>query len=268
MLYAPNRIGKLGEVQAVLCGGGWTNRSREAYRFFQYASRMRSEPIRLLSLPTPTSEPCRELDLLRSRLRNHPGVEFSPIGTGQVWPSPPDVLAGLAWANMLIVPGGNFTDYMAKVAQADISHALKEAILSGRVRLLGSSNGTVSNFDTVHTADIPNRYGGGTAKVYWNAAGLGIIPGHVCAHYNERNEHTGIPRAQLFQSMLSEQPAGTIGFGIDTQAAFVLNRGKFRVITRDRYAHIQRIIVEKGKRLRISRLLATDPPTPIGTLFA
>lgn len=230
--------------------------------------RMETGHIRLLALPTPTSDPCNEHDLLRVRLRKYSNLEFHSVGTNQIWPSTDEILTALAWANVLVVPGGNFTDYMELIKDPIVADALKEAFISGRMRVMGSSNGTVSWFDTVQTADLPARYGGGAGRKYWTTPGLGVIPGFVCAHYNERNEYTGIARSTIFQKMLMQQPAGTIGFGIDTQAAIVLDGGMFSVFTRERYAHIQRIVVVGGGKLRMSRLTQEDKPTPLERLFA
>ena len=266
--YESDRITALGNTQAVLCGGGWTNRSREAFQALRLAIRMGSGQVRLLALPTPTSDPCNEHDLLRARLQKYPDMEFHSVGTGQIWPSTDEILTALAWANVLVVPGGNFTDYMKRDVNTEVATALKEAFLSGRMRVMGSSNGTVSWFDTVQTADLPACYGGGAGRKYWTTPGLGVIPGFVCAHYNERNEYTGIARSTVFQEMLKQQPDGTIGFGIDTPAAFVLDKGKFRVYTSNRYAHIQKIVVEGGGELRMTRLTQEDKPTPLDRLFA
>ena len=229
---------------------------------------MDSGNVRLLALPTPTSNPCNEHDVLRARLRKYSNLEVHSVGTGQNWPSTDEILTALAWANLLVVPGGNFTDYMNRVVTTEVATALKEAFLSGRMRVMGSSTGAQSWFDTVQTDNLPAANGGGAGRNYWTTPGLGVIPGFVCTHYSERNEHTGIARSTIFQEMLRLQPAGTIGFGIDTPAAFVLDQGDFSVFTIYSYAHIQKIVVEGGGSLRMSCLAQGDKPTPLERLFA
>lgn len=209
--------------------------------------------IHALMLPTPTSEPCDEVVQLRTALRADRQLSISNLAQKQEWPETGALLRALKWANFVAIPGGNFPDYMSLVA-GQVGEALKRKFLSGKAVFVGASNGTVSWFDQVHTADKPSTEGGGTNAEYRLEPGLGVLPGFVCAHYNERNEHSGLARATLFQDMMKLQPVGSVGFGIDTQAALVLDKGKLSCVTRDRYAHIQIIRTLPNREIEIVRL--------------
>ena len=271
-LYPLDSINGLAKVRAVLCGGGWTNRSAEAYPFVRQALDMVGGPWQVLILPTPTSEPCDEALLLRRRLKKYGGreMEVNPIGRTQAWPEPDEINAALNWANLVVIPGGNFPDYMELIDRARLLNTLRRKFLSGEAVFMGSSAGTVSWFDWTQTADIPKRSGGGVAGNYRIAWGIGAIPGFACAHYYERNEHSGLSRTPIFQAMMRAQPVGTVGFGIDTGAAIVLNDGTFQVATRDRYQGVQRLRVETRDcrvHLRLTEFRQGHGPVPLNKLY-
>lgn len=266
--YTADRIGTLANVRCVLAGGGWTNRTTEALKFVETGLDLINRPHRVLILPTPTSEPCDEGELLRLVLQKYSHLEISEAGKHQAWPDADNILIELAWANVVVIPGGNFPTYMSLIGDAVVRDALRQKFLSGDAVFIGSSNGTVSWFDRVHTADRPISEGGDTYDEYRTADGIGaVLPGMVSAHFNERHSRTGLARATLFQDALRTEPPGTIGFGIDTQAAFVLDNGRFRVETRDRYAHIQRGLVLQGGELRLDALKAGSPELALWTLY-
>ncbi|GAC1603148.1 MAG: hypothetical protein NVS3B29_07370 [Candidatus Saccharimonadales bacterium] len=267
-LYPIERIQSLTNVEAELAGGSWLNRAKEAGCFTQHSFGLLQVIGQALLVPTPTSEPCDEIDQLRAILREwFPSLRISRLGANQVWPRPKELLRAIAWANYIAIPGGNLPDYLEKAA-GPVGEALKRKFLSGKAVFVGSSCGTVSWFDQIHTADRPSSQGGGTFDHYRLESGLGAVPGYVCAHYNERNEHSGEARAHLFQEMMRLQPVGSIGFGIDTQAALILDKGKMRCATRDRYAHVQIIKTLKDNQLDIKRLLEGKDDLTLEEVYA
>lgn len=267
-------IADFSRVRAVLAGGGWLNRTDEALPFVEHALDMAGGPWQVLTIPTPDDpgdDPQRELAPLESRLSRIAGLQVSHLGHGGSWPTRDELSEGLAWANVVLIPGGNFTEYLVRATPyADL---LLQKFLSGEAVFAGSSTGTASWFTHGFTADLPHAEGGGIQLGYRPISALGALPGYVCVHYNERHNVSGIPRGHRFQEYLATRPPGTVGLGIDTPAAAILDRGHLRAVSIHPYSHIQHITVGRsinplrGDRLRVRAIHQGDPAIPFTDLY-
>jgi hypothetical protein len=266
---------ELSRVRAVLAGGGWLNRADEALPFVEHALDMAGGPWRVLLVPTPEDlhhNPRLETDPLQAKLDRISGLEFSDVGRDGIWPTADQLSQAIAWANVILIHGGNFAEHMVQLRPS--AELLREKFLSGDAVFAGSSAGTVSWFHKGFTADLPLSEGGGVGFRYRPLAGIDALPGLACAHYNERHAVTGTPRSQPFQEYLATLPAGHFGLGIDTPAAAILDGGCLRAVTLHPYSHIQHISVGRsinplrGDRLRVRSIRPGEPPIPFTDLYA
>jgi hypothetical protein len=274
-LFDPKRISALAQVRAVLCGGGWVNRPNEALFAVEHALSLTGGPWRVLAIRVPqdpTDEPCTELDDLRVTLRGRSTLEYEIAHEENGWPSYKELMLGLDWASVVVIPGGNFAETLAR-AESDAS-LIRAKMLSGTAVFVGSSTGAVMHFDTCYSADRIWDHGGGTYDEYRPIPAFGAIPGFVSAHYNERATATGLFRGTAFQRYLTNQPVGSIGFGIDTQAGVVFDNGYLSAISHDRYCGVQRLAVGsqinplRGDYLYPTSIRQGGTPIPIDELYA
>ena len=220
---------------AVLGGGGWFN--EDSAVLLERGALLCGSTPRLLVMPTPLSSlPCGELDGIRHRFGSW-DPEFLTEDT-QAMPDPSRAEELIEWANIILVMGGNFGENMKRWRETGIDQMLLTASERGKV-FVGSSNGLNCWFKAGQTLDRPLDEP--KATEYFLQPGLGVLPALVCAHYDNFQPATGVPRSVSFTAMMRQQPVGTVGIGVTNFGYIELSDGTVTVNRTRRYAGVHRL---------------------------
>jgi peptidase E len=230
-------------MKAFLAGGGRFDLETERLPLLNQALAMAGPTPRLLIIPTPLKwPPFDELDGLKHYLTasKHEFKTLTP--SPQAMPNYHDAAALIAWANVILIPGGNFTEQMARWRKTGIDQLLIKAAHTNSAVFVGGSTGLMCWFDRAQTnTHLLSRTGPSHTR-YRLEKGLGVLPALVCAHYESFHARTGLPRAMSFREALLRQPTGTVGIGVSTHAAIEINgNNPVRITGQDRYATVHRI---------------------------
>jgi dipeptidase E len=196
---------------------------------------------KLLFIPTASSDSERYWRHVREYFGDYLKCRTDVLYLMKERPSKEDIRRKIKWADIVYVGGGN-TLQMMKIWRRDgVDTLLKDAYERGTV-LSGISAGAICWFDSGHS-DSMSFYNPGRWK-YINVAGLGLLPGTFCPHYNSMTR--GVPRRREFRKMMSK--IGGTGIAVENNCAVVFVDGAlYKVITSRRYAHAYLLRKEAGK---------------------
>ena len=151
-------------------------------------------------------------------------------------PAPSDIDAAVERAHIVLVSGGNTLYAMDRWAALGLDEMLGAAFDRGLV-VCGGSAGAICWFDGGHSDSmdptsylqpLPAHDPRSAEWRYIRVAGLGLLPGLLCPHY-EATQSNGILRAADFGAMLLRH-SGERGLGLDDWAGLLLEGDRYRVV--------------------------------------
>ena len=211
-----------------------------------------------LFIPTASSDSdvyCRHFErVYRDRL----GCSTDVLRLLGPTPDPAIVAEKIDHADIVYVGGGNTLMMMRRWRRLGVDALLRAAWARGVV-LCGVSAGAICWFERGHSDSM--AYYNKEDWRYIAVAGMGLVTGIACPHYNGRTY--GVPRRRDFSAMMIRR--GGRGLGIDNHCAVVFAEAGFRVIATKERAGAYAVSVTRG-RVFERKLPRTGEYLPIETL--
>jgi dipeptidase E len=144
--------------------------------------------------------------------------------------------AAVERAAIVLVSGGNTLYAVDRWTALGLDRLLRGAIDRGLV-ICGGSAGAICWFDAGHSDSMdPTTYLEPVPATdprarrwrYIRVAGLGIVPGLLCPHY-EATQSNGVLRASDFEAMMLRHP-GETGLGLDNWAGLLVDGHAYGVV--------------------------------------
>ena len=173
-------------------------------------------------------------------------------------PDPVIVAEKIDRADIVYVGGGNTLMMMRRWRRLGVDARLRAAWARGAV-LCGVSAGAICWFEHGHSDSM--AYYNKDDWRYLAVAGMGLVTGIACPHYNGRTY--GVPRRRDFGAMMIRR--GGRGLGIDNHCAVVFAEAGYRLIATKEQASAYAVSVSRGRVLE-RRLPKTAEYLPIETL--
>lgn len=173
-------------------------------------------------------------------------------------PDPVVVADKIERADIVYVGGGNTLMMMRRWRRLGVDALLHAAWARGAV-LCGVSAGAICWFEHGHSDSM--AYYDKTDWRYIAVAGMGLIAGIACPHYNGRTY--GVPRRRDFHAMMIRR--GGRGLGIDNHCAVVFTAAGFRVMATKERSSAYAVSVTRGSVIE-RKLPKTAEYLPIETL--
>ena len=151
-------------------------------------------------------------------------------------PSTDEMDEAVGRAAIVLVSGGNTLYAVDRWVALGLDEMLRQAIDHGLVAC-GGSAGAICWFDGGHSDSMdPTSYleaaapddPGANDWRYIRVAGLGLLPGLLCPHY-EATQSNGVLRAADFEGMMLRHP-GEAGLGLDNWAGLLVDGESYRVV--------------------------------------
>jgi hypothetical protein len=188
-------------------------------------------------LPTASGDPSEQIGRFYTAFGERP-CEPSDVSLFRLGGRPMALRDHLLDQDLIYVGGGSMVNLLAVWEAHDIASILSLAWRRGTV-LAGQSAGAMCWFE----AGITKSSGKPRA-----VAGLGLLPGSLCVHYNNQPER----RAAYFEAVAAGMPAG---YGLDDYAGLLWEgEGSPSAVTARRGARAYRVSVRAGT--------ATESPLP------
>ena len=211
-----------------------------------------------LFVPTASSDSdvyCRHFE---RAYRNRLGCTTDVLRLLGPTPDPAVVADKIERADIVYVGGGNTLKMMRRWRRLGVDALLHAAWARGAV-LCGVSAGAICWFERGHSDSM--AYYDKTDWRYIAVAGMGLVTGIACPHYNGRTY--GVPRRRDFHAMMIRQ--GGRGLGIDNHCAVVFTAAGFRVIATKERSSAYGVSVTRGSVIE-RKLPKTAEYLPLETL--
>lgn len=235
-------------VRRILALGGHEFSSRPPDRairelLLRLARERGGERPRICILPIPSGEASEQIAGFYTAFGDR-SCEPSDVSLFRVRPRPLALHDHLLSQDLIYVGGGSMADLLAAWEPHDIASILSLAWRRGIV-LAGQSAGAMCWFEVGVTRSS------GKPRA---AAGLGLLPGSLCVHYNDEPER----RAAFLDAVADGMPGG---YGIDDYAGLLWEgEGMPSALTARRGARAYRVTASEGA--------AVESPLPARFLTA
>ncbi len=162
----------------------------------------------------------------------------------------------VARADLIYVGGGNTLLMMRRWKFLAVDRELRAAFRRGTV-LCGASAGAICWFEYGHS-DSMRGYGHDPWQ-YIRVAGLGLLAGTVCPHFNHAD------RTRDFRKMIRRK--GGFGIALDDRCALEVVDGQYRVLAAGRAARAY-TVRRRRERARVREVRRHRDRRPLAELYA
>jgi dipeptidase E len=179
------------------------------------------------------------------------GLNFEVLHDFESLPKLPEIEEKIEWADVLYIAGGDTEKMISIWDKSGISKKLSEQALKGLV-FSGISAGAIAPFSWGHSDSLSYRVGPDEPWDYMKVRALGLVAAGITPHYN--SEAQGRPRSESFFDMFSNEPNGSVGFGIENKAALVIYEGILKILSVDPSETVEILMKRSGEveRARLS----------------